>query len=124
MKEVITCSSSCRFNCVGLIWSKHINVAAGIDGDYEEGDARREYLAQERAMNGIVVSANSVPDQEVNDYPEPVDIGKSTSEIYKFSLKGAWEADKCLIEKENYLGVQEMALRRPQLKVTAGEFLL
>ena len=121
---MIPCSSSRMFNCVGLIWSKHINVAAGIDGDYEEGDARREYLAQERAMNGIVVSANSVPDQEVDDESEPVDIGKSTSEVYKVAVKGAWEAGKHLMARENYLEVREMALSQLQRKVAADEFIL
>ena len=81
-------------------------------------------MAQERILNEIIVSANSVPDQEVDDDLKPVDIGKSTSEVYKFAVKGASEADKCLIEKENYLEVQEMNLRRLQRKVTAEEFIL
>ena len=81
MKEVIECSASCLFNSVSLIWSKHINVEARIDGDCEEDNARRKYMAQERAMNGMFVSADSVPDQEVNDDSESVEIGKSTVEV-------------------------------------------
>ena len=124
MKEVIECSASRLFNSVSLIWSKHINVEAGIDGDCEEDNARREYMAQERVMNGIVVSTDSVPDQEVDDDSEPVDIGKSTVEVYKFAVQGAWDAGKHLMEKENYLEVREMALSRVQRKVTADEFIL
>ena len=47
-------------------------------------------MVQEQVMNGIVVSTDSVPDQEMDDDSEPVDIGKSTVEVYKFAVQGEW----------------------------------
>ena len=87
MKELIECSASRLFNSVSLIWSEHINVEPGIDGDCEEDNSRREYMAQERVINGIVISTNSVPDQEVDDDSEPVDIGKTLWKVISLQCR-------------------------------------
>ena len=40
--EVSKCSASCLCNGVSLICSKHVNVAAFIDRDWEEDNAHQE----------------------------------------------------------------------------------
>ena len=75
MKEVVECSATRFSNGLCLISSEHIKIEACIDGDHEEDNVEREYRMQERAMNCIVVSAESVPDQEVDDDSDPVDFG-------------------------------------------------
>ena len=46
MKDVVECSETRLFNGVCLIWSEHITVEAGIDGDNDDDNGEREFRMQ------------------------------------------------------------------------------
>ena len=46
---------------------------------------------QERVMNNIVISADKVPDQEVDDDSAPSHFGTSTGQVPDYYMAGAQE---------------------------------
>ena len=81
MEDVVECSAMCLFNGACLIWSEHITITAGIDGDKGEDNAEHEFRIQERAIHSIVVSEASVPDHKVDDDSTPSHFGTSKGKV-------------------------------------------
>ena len=87
-------------------------------------NAQQEFRMEESAINSIVVSNASVPDQEVGHDSSPSHFGTSKGRVLDYSVDGAQEEGLRLIVAENYLEVRKVSLNRLKRKSDVGLFTL